>query len=125
MRDEGSHIDAVADTRSKQRGADIRAFRGQEELILEVKGYPSTLYRDPKRSAEQKRTNPTNQAQHWYSRALLKAVRLQNAYPNALVGVAFPHFPRYQRLFEDTQRTFQKLGIAVYFVKEACVARVC
>ncbi|MDP9162096.1 MAG: hypothetical protein M3O09_17960 [Acidobacteriota bacterium] len=85
-------------------------------LLVEVKGYPSTQYRDPRRSSEQKRTNPTNQAQHWYSHALLKALRLQTDHPDAKVALAFPDFPRYRTLLNETKLGLEKLGVAVLFV---------
>jgi hypothetical protein len=70
-------IKSKADTHSKERGVDIHATRKDQTLLVEAKGYPSKEYRDPRRSGEQKRTNPTNQAQQWYSHALLKVLRLQ------------------------------------------------
>ena len=66
---------------------------------MKAKGFPSTVYRDPRR-AHERPTNPTNQAQQWYSHALLKAMRLQAKHPEALVAMAFPDFPRYRALFE-------------------------
>jgi hypothetical protein len=57
-------------------------------LLVEAKGYPSKNYRDPRRSGEVKPTNPTNQAQQWYSHALLKVVRLQTKNPLVIEEVA-------------------------------------
>ena len=83
-----------------------------------------TQYRDPRRADEQKRTNPTNQAQHWYSHALLKALRLQTAYPQAKVALAFPDFPRYRTLFDETKLSLAKLGIAVLLVNAALAVAI-
>ena len=107
-----------ANTHSKERGVDIRASKRNIDLLVEVKGYPSREYRDPRRAAEQKRTNPTNQAQQWYSHAVLKALRLQSKHPTAKVALAFPDFPRYQALFQETHVGLQKLGVAFMLVKE-------
>jgi hypothetical protein len=85
-------------------------------LLVEAKGYPSKSYRDPRRANEQKSTNPINQAEKWYSHALLKALRLQTAHPHAKVALAFPDFPRYRKLFEETNLGLAKLGIAVLLV---------
>jgi hypothetical protein len=112
----GWNIESCADTRSKQRGVDLRASRQGTLLLVEVKGYPSKSYRDANRSHEQKPTNPTNQAQQWYSHALLKVLRLQTAYPEARVALAFPDFLRYRALFGETKLGLAKLGLAVLFV---------
>ena len=115
---EGWLIVNKANTRSKERGVDIHASRGGTTLLVEAKGYPSREYRDPVRAGDQKRTNPTNQAQHWYSHALLKAIRLQTQHPHAKVALAFPDFPRYRTLFEETHTGLEKLGVAMLTVKE-------
>jgi len=112
----GWKIESRADTSSKQRGVDLRASKSGRVLLVEAKGYPSVRYRDPRRADQQKPTNPTNQAQQWYSHALLKALRLQTAYPDAKVALAFPDFPRYQALFGETKLGLEKLGIAVLMV---------
>lgn len=129
---EGNAVDALAcfleqnkwtiigkpDTRSKQRGPDIHAIHGTRTLLVEVKGYPSKSYRDPRRARELKPTNPSNQAQQWYSHALLKAMRLQTAYPEAIIALGFPDFPRYRTLFAETSGALSKLGIAMLMVSE-------
>jgi hypothetical protein len=107
----GWTILSKANTFLKQQGIDIHASRAGKDLLVEVKGYPSTAYRDPKRAGEQKPTNPTNQAQHWYSHALLKALRLQGQHPDATVAIAFPDFARYRTLFGETRTSLEKLGI--------------
>jgi hypothetical protein len=127
---EGNVVDAVerylsscgwailskADTSSKERGEDIAASKNGKILLVEAKGYPSTAYRDPRRAAEQKPTNPSNQAQHWYSHALLKALRLQSKRPEAKIAIAFPDFPRYRVLFRETQDALEKLGIGFLLI---------
>jgi len=112
----GWKIESQADTHSKERGVDLRASREGRILLVEAKGYPSTGYRDPRRADERKPTNPTNQAQQWYSHALLKVLRLQTVYPQAKVALAFPDFPRYETLFCETKLGLEKLGIAVLMV---------
>jgi hypothetical protein len=68
---DGWTIVAKADTHSKERGVDIHATRNGQTLLVEAKGYPAKTYRDPRRAGEIKPTNSTNQAQQWYSHALL------------------------------------------------------
>lgn len=116
---DGWTILSQADTHSRQQGVDLHARRGERELLIEAKGYPSTGYRDPLRAAEVKPTNPTNQAQHWYSHALLKVMRLQTKHPDATVAMAFPDFPRYRTLFAETRIGLAKLGAVFITVNEA------
>lgn len=118
LRSEGWVIVSKANTHSKERGVDIHASRGTTTLLVEAKGYPSKDYRDPRRAAEQKRTNPVNQAQQWYSHALLKVLRLQSKHPDAKVALAFPDFSRYRALFQETRVGLEKLGVAFLLVKE-------
>jgi hypothetical protein len=113
----GWTIESKANTHSKERGVDIHASKGPKVLLVEAKRYPSTAYRDPRRASEQKRTNPSLQAQQWYSDALLKALRLQTTHPSAIVALAFPDFPRYRVLFNETQTGLKKLGVAMLMVK--------
>jgi hypothetical protein len=115
---EGWQIVSKADTHSKERGVDIHATREDAVLLVEAKGYPSKDYRDPRRAGETKRTNPTSQAQQWYSHALLKALRLQTKYPGATVALAFPDFPRYRALFGETHVGLSKLGVALLTVRK-------
>ena len=111
----GWTIISKANTRIKERGVDIHASKDGRTLLVEVKGYPSKTYRDQRRAGEIKLTNPINQAQHWYSQGLLKAMRLQTEHPKTMVALAFPDFPRYRALFEETQAGIAKLGVAMLF----------
>jgi hypothetical protein len=115
----GWKIESQANTRSKERGFDLCASKAGTVLMVEAKGYPSTFYRDPLRAGEQKPTNPTNQAEKWFSHALLKVLRLQTAHPQAKVALAFPDFSRYQTLFGETKLGLAKLGLAVLFVNSS------
>lgn len=113
---EGWTITAQADTASREQGPDLVAVKDGLTLHVEAKGYPSVGYRDPARAGERKPTNPTQQAQHWLSHALLKAMRLQGAHPDAQVALAFPDFPRYRGLLGEVEAGVAKLGLWVLFV---------
>lgn len=119
LRQGGWHIVSVADTRSRESGPDIHATNNGNLLLVEVKGYPFAAYRDPALSNKTKPTNPANQAQHWYSHALLKALRLQHSHPGAVIALGFPDFPRYRSLFDQTRWALEKLGIALLTVDPA------
>jgi hypothetical protein len=115
----GWKIEFRADTHSKEHGVDLRALKSGSVLLVEAKGYPSTSYRDPRRANEHKPTNPANQAEKWFSHGLLKTLRLQTAHPQAKVALAFPDFPRYQTLFNETRLGLAKLGLAVLMVNSS------
>ncbi|MGL3822303.1 hypothetical protein [Sphingopyxis sp. R3-92] len=116
---DGWTIIRCADTASRERGPDIHAERSGETLFVEVKGYPSKHYRDAKRAGEKKRTSPSLQAQHWFSHAILKGMRLQNEFPYATVALGFPNFPRYEGLAQEIGDSLAKLGLKILFVNEA------
>jgi hypothetical protein len=99
----GWSITAAADTASKARGVDVLAAKDDRVLGAEVKGWPSTGYADPRRANETKRTQPSTQAGHWFSHALLKAMMLLDSHPGHESLVVLPDYPRYRDLAERTQ----------------------
>lgn len=113
---QGWHIDQLANTARRDRGHDIEASKGTHRLIVEVKGYPSTAYRDPRRADEVKRTQPSLQAKHWLADALLKSIRIRALSPQAEVAIALPNFPRYRKLLTEINEALAKLDIAVLIV---------
>ncbi len=69
-------VTALADTATKAQGVDVLARKDHRLLGAEVKGWPSRGYADPRRAEENKPTQPTTQAGHWFSQALMKALML-------------------------------------------------
>jgi hypothetical protein len=116
---EGWTIDRFSDTASHEQGPDVAASRPGRSLLVEVKGYPSSGCRDPRRASEVKRTNPSIQAQHWYAAGLLKAIRMQNATREAEVAICLPEFARYVSLINETSSSLSLLGIGVLVVHES------
>lgn len=116
LRRQGWTITSTSDTASRAQGEDIAATKDGRHLVVEVKGYPSIGYRDPRRATEVKRTNPTLQAKHWFADALLKLVRLQGTRPGVEAAMAFPDAPRYRSLVEETRGPLRQLGIGLYFI---------
>ena len=114
----GWDIQATADTAAKAHGVDVLAALGNRVLAIEVKGYPSEAYADPRRAHEKKKTNPRNQCEKWFSQALFKGMRLRSSMPDAEIAVAFPDFPRYQALLRETEDSIRRLGLGVYLVEE-------
>jgi hypothetical protein len=115
----GAVVHSVADTASKARGTDVVATVAGRRLHVEVKGWPSTMYADPRRAGEVKRTQPTVQAKHWYAEAVLSALRLRGRYAEDRVIVALPAFDRYRRLAEETAPTLGLVRIEVWLVDES------
>lgn len=77
----GWQIVSVANTATRQHGIDVIASRDDQTVGVEVKGYPSLGYADPARAGEVKPTKPSTQAGHWFSQAVLAAMRLRGKEP--------------------------------------------
>ena len=101
----------VADIETKAQGVDLRAAKDDRVLLVEPKAFLlSTTATRAELAKSSPRTQPTKR--NGFSHALLKAMRLQTKYPPAVVAIAFPDFPRYRRLFEETRSGLAKLGVA-------------
>lgn len=118
LRLEGWSIIQAVDTARKQRGTDIVAEREGIRAHLEVKGYPSKMYSDPRRRGEQKRTNPSLQAKHWFAHALLKVCQLREIHPHDRVGLVYPDIDRYRTLADSVATTLREIRLDLYFVSE-------
>jgi hypothetical protein len=119
LRQVGWTIESVADTEARAHGADIRATRSGETLIVEAKGYPQTVYARGANKGMPKPTKPGMQARHWYSHALFDAILRQSQYPSASVFIALPDFIVFTNLINRTQGALRKLDIGVYLVRES------
>lgn len=113
---EGWQILRVAQTATRERGTDVLAARDGRTLAVEVKGYPSLNYTDPRRAGEVKPTQPATQARHWYAQAVLKGMLLRDEPPDVEVAIAFPDVPTYRSLFHRTKISLSRAGIDVLFV---------
>jgi Holliday junction resolvase-like predicted endonuclease len=120
---QGWSILSVADTATREHGVDVVATRGGERVGIEVKGFPSRSYADPRRAAEAKRTQPSTQAGHWYAQAVLAAMRLRGRSPEMRSVIALPDFPRYRSLHEETRRSLEDLSIEVWWVEGSGAVR--
>jgi hypothetical protein len=118
LESEGWQILSLADTARKEHGADIQARKGGRVLRVEVKGWPAKgQYADPRRAGEIKRAQPSTQAGHWYSQALLHVIRDLAAHPADEVAIALPDWPRFRSLVGDTEMPLRRLGVGVFFVR--------
>jgi len=116
---EGWRILSVANTATKEHGIDVIASRDGLTVGVEVKGFPSRNYADPARAGEAKRTSPSTQAGHWYSQAVLAAMRLRGKEPAWGSVIALPDFPRYRDLHAETAGSLAAAQIEVWWVDQA------
>jgi Holliday junction resolvase-like predicted endonuclease len=112
----GWHIERTADTASREQGIDVVASKNGRILAVEVKGYPSTSYADPRRAGETKPTPPASQARQWYSHALLKAMLTRDAHPTYDIGIGLPDRRTYRLLHERTASSLRDLQIRIAFI---------
>lgn len=112
----GWSVTSAADTATKAHGVDVIAEKGERRLGAEVKGWPSRGYADPRRAEETKRTQPTTQAGHWYSQALMKAMMLLDSHPGYESLVVLPDYPRYRDLARRTATGRAAADVHVVFV---------
>ena len=116
---DGWRILSVANTATKEHGIDVIASRDGQTVGIEVKGFPSRGYADPARAGEVKRTSPSTQAGHWYSQAVLAAMRLRGKEPAWRSVIALPDFPRYRDLHAETAGSLAAAQIEVWWVDQA------
>ena len=109
-------VTAMADTATKAPGVDVLARRAERRLGAEVKGFPSVGYADPRRAAETKKTQPSTQAGHWFSQALMKAMMLLDSHPGHESLIVLPDHPRYHDLARRTRRGRVAAEVHVVFV---------
>lgn len=119
----GWRILSVANTATKEHGIDVIASRDGRTVGVEVKGFPSRGYADPARAAEVKRTSPSTQAGHWYSQAILAAMRLRGKEPTWRSVIALPDFPRYRDLHTETAGSLAAAEIEVWWVDQTGAVR--
>lgn len=113
---EGWHIEKTANTATREPGIDVIASKGRRWLAVEVKGFPSRSYADPRKADQIKPTNPLTQARHWYASAMLQAMFARQKHPTYEIAVAFPDVPTYRSLYERTRVSLTDLRVTCYFV---------
>jgi hypothetical protein len=93
-------IKSIADTEKREAGVDIHATQVGKDLLVEVKGYPATVYQRGIKKGQPKPTKPDVQARHWYSEVLLLAILRQTEAdnPTTEVAIVLPSHPVYIKL---------------------------
>ena len=113
---DGWRILSVANTATREHGIDVVAFRDGQTAGIEVKGFPSRTYADAARAAETKRSSPSTQATHWYSQAVLAAMRLRGKEPTWRSVIVLPDFPRYRELHAQTVSSLSAAQIEMWWL---------
>lgn len=114
----GWQITSAADTARREHGIDIVAMRQGHTVAIEVKGFPSRQYADPSRAGEEKRTQPSTQAKHWYAEAVLAAMLTRSRRPQDQAVIALPDFPRYRKLYSESAGSLGQCAIELWWVSE-------
>lgn len=111
----GWSIVRVADTAQRERGIDIIAERGGERLLVEIKGWPSTVYARGEHGGQPKPTRPTLQATHWFAEVLASLIR-RGSEPGVRLAMGLPDIPRYRTLLGEAAWALDRLSITAYLV---------
>ena len=106
----------VAQTSSREHGADIVARRDGVDLLVEVKGYPSEAYSTGDRAAQARRYNPATQARTYFGNALLAVLVMRDESPGADIILALPDVQTYRGLVDKVKGSLATLRIRVLFV---------
>lgn len=116
---EGWQEPKAANAEIQGRGVDLETWLDERHLVIEVKGFPAKVYAAGPKAGKPKPTQPTLQASHWFSHALLSALTMRSRYPAAEVAIGLPNVPRYRSLLQQTDDSLRQLGIGVLLVAES------
>lgn len=116
LQKQGFEVRAV-NTAKKSAGADIIGRKSGENIVVEVKGWPSDKYTNGAKRGEPKPTQPSLQAKHWLSEALLAIIRRKQEYPEHTLAIGLPDFKRYVDLINDIKWATEKLKIKIFIVE--------
>jgi hypothetical protein len=117
----GWTVESMADTATRQQGVDIVATWpvDRRRFLIEVKGFPSTVYQRGPKAGQRKPTLPATQARVWFSGALLSGLLMLDREPTALVALGFPEFGTYSSLVNRTSASLRRVGLGVIMVRES------
>jgi hypothetical protein len=115
---QGWSLISQADCLKRERGIDLLLERDGRRLAIEVKGFPGTVYARGPKKGQEKPTQPTLQAKHWFGEALLSSIQCQSSNPEYSVAIAFPDHKRYRSLIASTHYALARLTIGVFLIGE-------
>lgn len=115
---QGWDVVRVADTRTREGGTDVIARQNGRLLHVEVKGWPSAVYRDPAKSHLKKPTLPATQARVWFNDAVAHGLRLRDAHPGDDVALCFPDKDTYRALCRGVAGSLLRCDVTVLLLDE-------
>jgi hypothetical protein len=115
----GWSIKRVADTASSEHGHDIDAHRGEESVLIEVKGYPTSTYaRGEKQGSVRSAGSLGAQARTYFSNALLSGCLMRAENSGARIVLAFPEVETYHTLAGRVSDVLRTAGIEIWLISQ-------
>lgn len=115
---EGWRVIRVADTAGGEHGVDIEATRNGQRLLIEVKGYPGSIYAKGAKKGEPRTGSGATQGRAYFAHALLAGLMMRDSDWTATVVLAFPEVVTYRNLVSRTRGPLRAAGIDVWLVAE-------
>jgi hypothetical protein len=101
-----------------QRGVDVTATRGNDRILIEVKGHPQDRLIAGENKGEKRVFHPAAQARTYFANALHAVLTTMQRHPRDLHAIALPLVPRYRAMVDATAVPLKVLGVGVYLVAE-------
>lgn len=114
----GWHIKKESNTKLRNQGADLLAYRDNDLLRIEVKGYPSDKYVRGKNKGKKKKTKPSTQARHWFGEALLSLVLAKCKNPELNIAMGLPVKKTYEKKWNEIEWLRNKINLQIYWVDQ-------
>lgn len=105
----GWEIKEYADTKSRNQGKDLVAFKNDVgDYWITIKGYPEK--------------SPYTQARHWFSQAIFDTILYHNENPEVRLGIGIPNgFQTYLNLIPRVSWFLRQQNIRLYLINEKCL----
>lgn len=116
--EQGYDVVRVADTGSREAGTDVVARRDGRLLHVEVKGWPSHVYRDITKSHLVKPTSAATQARVWFNDGIVHTLRLRHAHPDDQVALCLPERTSYTNLLKGVASSLDRCAVQALLVRE-------
>ncbi len=104
----GWEIKEYADTKSRNQGKDVVAFKDDVgDCWITIKGYPEK--------------SQYTQARHWFSQAIFDTILYRNENPEVRLGIGLPDgFKTYLNLIPRASWFLRQQNIRLYLINEKC-----
>jgi len=108
----------VEEARGQAQGPDLVLERGDQTLVIEVKGRPGTRYARGPQEGEKKRALPYPQMRHYFADAFVNLLRRKASHPEARLALAFPAATTYRNLARDLAWALEALDVGLFWVDQ-------